>query len=93
MTDDNESRFTIQASYEADGLSQVNPMDQSDQSVTYIIHHLSFVPKSVNQIFEVDDRKHLEQQRSGWYYDKQDNRLYIKIQAVELQEVDLIVEG
>lgn len=93
MIGEDERRFTIQASYEADGLGQANSMDESGRSMTFIIHHLSFIPKSVNQIFEVDDRKHLEQQGSGWYYDKQDNQLYIKLQVAALQEVDLIVEG
>ncbi|MOA26449.1 hypothetical protein D3C78_1472430 [compost metagenome] len=57
------------------------------------MHHLSFIPKAVSQISEVPDMKHLEERSSGWYYDKQDNQLYIKAPLSVLQEVELIARG
>ncbi|MBA9088291.1 alpha-glucosidase [Fontibacillus solani] len=86
-TEENDRRYTISAAYEVCGLQQ------DDKSILFTVHHLSFIPKSVNLISEVPEMKHLEEQSFGWYYDKQDNQLYIKTQLAGLQEVEIIVEG
>ncbi|MNM87221.1 hypothetical protein D3C81_993960 [compost metagenome] len=88
-TEQNEidSRFTINAAYEVCGLQQ------DDKSILFTVHHLSFIPKSVSLISEVHEMKHLEERSSGWYYDRQDNHLYIKTQLADMQEVGIIVEG
>lgn len=82
-----DRRFTIHAAFEVCGLRQ------ADKSILFTTHHLSFIPKSVSQVSEVHEMKHLEERSSGWYYDKQDNHLYIKKQLAGLQGVEFIVEG
>ncbi|MEK5477407.1 TIM-barrel domain-containing protein [Paenibacillus sp. FSL R5-0407] len=84
---ENERRFSIHAAFEVCGLQQ------DDKSVLFTIHHLSFLPVSVSLLSEVHEMKDLEEQSSGWYYDKQDNHLYIKKQLAGLQGVEFIVEG
>ncbi|MNI13249.1 Alpha-xylosidase [compost metagenome] len=86
-TEENDRRYTISAAYKVCGLQQ------DDKSILFTVHHLSFIPKSVSLISEVHEMKHLEERSSGWYYDKQDDHLYIKTQLADLQEVELIVEG
>ncbi|MNE89312.1 hypothetical protein D3C80_1867120 [compost metagenome] len=83
----NDRRFIINAAYKVCGLQQ------DDKIIRFTVHHLSFIPKSVSLISEVHEMKHLEERSSGWYYDKQDDHLYIKTQLADLQEVELIVEG
>ncbi|MNW47970.1 Alpha-xylosidase [compost metagenome] len=87
QAEESDRCFTIRVSYEVCGLQQ------GDKSVLYTVHHLSFIPKAVSQISEVPDMKHLEERSSGWYYDKQDNQLYIKAPLSVLQEVELIARG
>ncbi len=36
--------------------------------------------------------RHLEERRAGWYYDKQDNHLYVKLQSTDHAEADFIVK-
>ncbi|MNI49162.1 hypothetical protein D3C73_1037590 [compost metagenome] len=87
QAEESDRCFTIRVSYEVCGLQQ------GDKTVLYTVHHLSFIPKAVSQISEVPDMKHLEERSSGWYYDKQDNQLYIKTPLSVLQEVELIARG
>lgn len=83
----NDRRFTIHAAFEVCGLRQ------DDKSLRFKIHHLPFIPMSVSLLSKVHEMKHLEERSSGWYYDKQDNHLYIKKPLAGLQEVEFIVEG
>ncbi|MNC49894.1 hypothetical protein D3C75_991060 [compost metagenome] len=86
-TEEKDKRFAIHAANKVCGLQQ------NDKSILFTVHHLSFIPKSVSPISEVHEMKHLEEQSSGWYYDKQDDHLYIKTQLANLQEVEFIVKG
>jgi len=87
QTEESKGLFTIKAAYKVCGLGP------DDKSIRYTVHHLSFVPRTVSRISKVHDMNQLEEQSSGWYYDKQDNQLYIKTTLAGLQEVELIVRG
>ncbi|GIO35647.1 hypothetical protein J41TS12_05080 [Paenibacillus antibioticophila] len=64
-----------------------------DEPLLFTIHHTRFIPTEIHGISQVPGLCDLEHRHSGWYYDKQDNHLYIKCIVTEEAGKDIYVKG
>lgn len=64
-----------------------------DKEVLFKVHHIQFIPTEIHGISQVPGFGDLEHRHSGWYYDKQDNHLYIKCTVTEEAGADIFVKG
>ncbi|MFD1177049.1 TIM-barrel domain-containing protein [Paenibacillus puldeungensis] len=70
-----------------------NGSDADFKTLMFTFHALSFIPVGIQGISQLHSPEHLEEQRAGWYYDKQDNHLVVKLTFAGDAGFEFVIEG
>lgn len=81
------SRATVNCQIKGNG-SDANP-----KMLMFTFHALSFIPVGIHGISQLHSPEHLEEQRTGWYYDKQDHHLVVKLTLLGDAGFEFLIEG
>ncbi|MEF2968909.1 TIM-barrel domain-containing protein [Paenibacillus sp. M1] len=87
--EETENRFTFGCRCEP----KLQVGSRGGRTLLITVHALSFIPVGISGISPLPSLHHLEEEPTGWYYDKQDNHLYVKLRLADREEAGFVVEG